>query len=275
MTLTSEPKATTAKAPKAGSSPAIDPVALRADFPILQQEINGHRLVYLDSASSSQKPARRHRRARRLLPRVQRQRPPRDLHDRREGHGRVRGGPRQGRALHQRPGPPRDHLHPQRDRGDQPRRLRVGSQEHRPRRRDRPHRDGAPREPRPVAAPGPGEGRRPRVHPDHRRRRAPPRRARGAAPPEARSSSRSPTSRTRSARSTRSARWSRWRTPPARSCWSTARRPCRTCRSTSRRSAPTSTRSAATRCSARWAPARCGPGASCSRRCRRSWPAAR
>ena len=37
--------------------PRIDPVALRADFPILQQEIHGHPLVYLDSASTSQKPA--------------------------------------------------------------------------------------------------------------------------------------------------------------------------------------------------------------------------
>jgi cysteine desulfurase / selenocysteine lyase len=34
----------------------LDPVALRRDFPILQQEINGHPLTYLDSASSSQKP---------------------------------------------------------------------------------------------------------------------------------------------------------------------------------------------------------------------------
>src|SRR6185436_10852772 len=35
---------------------ALDPVALRRDFPILLQEINGHPLIYLDSASSSQKP---------------------------------------------------------------------------------------------------------------------------------------------------------------------------------------------------------------------------
>lgn len=34
----------------------LDPVALRADFPILRREIHGHPLVYLDSASSSQKP---------------------------------------------------------------------------------------------------------------------------------------------------------------------------------------------------------------------------
>ena len=37
-------------------SPPLDPELIRRDFPILDQEINGHRLVYLDSASSSQKP---------------------------------------------------------------------------------------------------------------------------------------------------------------------------------------------------------------------------
>ena len=47
----------------AGASPTrpdaarpLDPHDLRADFPILRREINGHPLVYLDSASSSQKP---------------------------------------------------------------------------------------------------------------------------------------------------------------------------------------------------------------------------
>ncbi len=35
---------------------ALDPKLLRADFPILRREINGHPLVYLDSASTSQKP---------------------------------------------------------------------------------------------------------------------------------------------------------------------------------------------------------------------------
>ncbi|MFL5686724.1 MAG: cysteine desulfurase [Chloroflexota bacterium] len=35
---------------------ALDPRALRRDFPILKQEINGHPLIYLDSASTSQKP---------------------------------------------------------------------------------------------------------------------------------------------------------------------------------------------------------------------------
>jgi cysteine desulfurase / selenocysteine lyase len=34
----------------------LDPAALRADFPILDQQVHGHRLVYLDSAATSQKP---------------------------------------------------------------------------------------------------------------------------------------------------------------------------------------------------------------------------
>jgi cysteine desulfurase/selenocysteine lyase len=37
-------------------APALDPAALRADFPILDQEVHGHPLVYLDSAATSQKP---------------------------------------------------------------------------------------------------------------------------------------------------------------------------------------------------------------------------
>ena len=34
----------------------LDVAALRGEFPILDQEVNGHRLVYLDNAASSQKP---------------------------------------------------------------------------------------------------------------------------------------------------------------------------------------------------------------------------
>ena len=36
---------------------ALDPAAVRRDFPILDREVNGRRLVYLDSAATSQKPA--------------------------------------------------------------------------------------------------------------------------------------------------------------------------------------------------------------------------
>src|SRR5262245_34084151 len=45
----------TAPAP-APARPPLDPEAIKADFPILDQEVNGHPLVYLDSAASSQKP---------------------------------------------------------------------------------------------------------------------------------------------------------------------------------------------------------------------------
>jgi len=38
-------------------SPALDLERVRAEFPILHQEVNGHRLVYLDNAASTQKPA--------------------------------------------------------------------------------------------------------------------------------------------------------------------------------------------------------------------------
>ena len=47
-----------APGPTASAAPAagFDPHVVRRDFPILDQEINGHKLVYLDSAASSQKP---------------------------------------------------------------------------------------------------------------------------------------------------------------------------------------------------------------------------
>ncbi|HET9076297.1 MAG TPA: aminotransferase class V-fold PLP-dependent enzyme, partial [Acidimicrobiales bacterium] len=35
---------------------ALDPVRIKKDFPILDQTVHGKRLVYLDSAASSQKP---------------------------------------------------------------------------------------------------------------------------------------------------------------------------------------------------------------------------
>lgn len=34
----------------------LDPEAIRADFPVLDQEVNGHPLVYLDNAASTQRP---------------------------------------------------------------------------------------------------------------------------------------------------------------------------------------------------------------------------
>ena len=52
MAIETEPAVAGTNAAAAG----FDPAVIRRDFPILQQEINGHPLVYLDSASTSQKP---------------------------------------------------------------------------------------------------------------------------------------------------------------------------------------------------------------------------
>ncbi|MGH7292731.1 MAG: aminotransferase class V-fold PLP-dependent enzyme, partial [Myxococcota bacterium] len=38
------------------TSTVLDPSALRGDFPILSRSVDGHPLVYLDSAATSQKP---------------------------------------------------------------------------------------------------------------------------------------------------------------------------------------------------------------------------
>jgi cysteine desulfurase/selenocysteine lyase len=51
MTTTATPPGTAQSA-----VPVLDVARVRADFPILQREVNGHRLVYLDSANTSQKP---------------------------------------------------------------------------------------------------------------------------------------------------------------------------------------------------------------------------
>src|SRR5688572_20243563 len=42
--------------PQHDDTPRLDVAKIRADFPILEREINGHRLVYLDSGNTSQKP---------------------------------------------------------------------------------------------------------------------------------------------------------------------------------------------------------------------------
>ena len=57
MTLTTEPTAADGAltSPSAEREP-LDPHAIKRDFPILQREVNGHPVVYLDSASTSQKP---------------------------------------------------------------------------------------------------------------------------------------------------------------------------------------------------------------------------
>jgi cysteine desulfurase/selenocysteine lyase len=58
MTTETRPATASATAPAAPGAAAapLDPARLRLDFPILDQEVNGHRFVYLDSAATSQKP---------------------------------------------------------------------------------------------------------------------------------------------------------------------------------------------------------------------------
>ncbi len=54
MTDTLAPTGT--PAPPTAATGALDPRALRADFPILAERPHGKPLVYLDSAATSQKP---------------------------------------------------------------------------------------------------------------------------------------------------------------------------------------------------------------------------
>ena len=57
LTVAFDPEpAATGGAAASSSSTGLDADAIRHDFPILDQQINGHPLVYLDSASTSQKP---------------------------------------------------------------------------------------------------------------------------------------------------------------------------------------------------------------------------
>jgi cysteine desulfurase / selenocysteine lyase len=56
MAIETTPSTTSITGAEAPASVAFDPHVVRRDFPILEREINGRPLVYLDSASTSQKP---------------------------------------------------------------------------------------------------------------------------------------------------------------------------------------------------------------------------
>ena len=128
--------------------------AIRADFPILAAKVYGKPLVYLDNGASAQKPKAGARRHRARLQRGIRQRPsraalpvatspPQNFEEARETvrrflNARVRR---------------RDHLHPQRHRGDQPRRELLWRPGHRRGRRDRALDHGAPLQHRALAFP--------------------------------------------------------------------------------------------------------------------------
>ena len=126
--------------------------AIRADFPILERTFEGKPLRLPGLGGHVAEAAAVIEAEARLLPAAQRERPPRDLHARRGGDRAVRGGALDDRRVPRRADPGDDRLHPRHDRVDQPRRARVGPEVPARRRRDPPHRDGAPLEHRPVAA---------------------------------------------------------------------------------------------------------------------------
>ena len=69
---------------------------IRADFPILDREVNGHRLVYLDSANTSQKPRQVIDAMREHFERHNAQRGPVGAHARHRGDRGLRGRPGEG-----------------------------------------------------------------------------------------------------------------------------------------------------------------------------------
>ena len=111
----------------------LDVAKIKRDFPILEREVHGKRLVYLDSASSSEKPTAVLD-AMDDLYRTSYANVHRGVYTIADESTRAYEGARaKVAALHQRPRDRGDRLHPQRDRGDQPRRVHVGPREPRTR----------------------------------------------------------------------------------------------------------------------------------------------
>ena len=153
------------------STKSPDWSALRADFPILDQQVHGQPLIYFDNAATSQKPravidalvhyyehdnANVHRGIHELSNRAT---------------AGLRSRPRARGPIHQCPERRRNHLHPRHDRRHQPGRAVLGREESQIRRRDSAHRDGASQQPRSVAIARPAHRREARLRARHRRRR--------------------------------------------------------------------------------------------------------
>ena len=216
--------------------PPFDVDAIRRDFPILDEQVHGRPLVWLDNAATTQKPqavidrlahfyahenSNIHRAAHELAARAT------DAYeDAREQVARLPG-----RAVSR-----RDRLRAWRHRGDQPGRAELGPPEHRRGRRDRDYLAGAPRQHRALAACWPRERARAAGDPGRRQRPDHARRVRAAARTAHPAGRRSRTYPTRWARSRRCGEMIEMAHGAAPSCWSTARRPSRTCRSMCRRS---------------------------------------
>ena len=94
------------KGTRHGAEPTRRP-PIKKDFPILDRQVHGQRLVYLDSAVLVAEAGGRDRGHDPLLRDDPRQRAPGRVRHRRGGHPPVRGGRGHGGALHRRPAPTR------------------------------------------------------------------------------------------------------------------------------------------------------------------------
>ena len=157
-----------------------DVEAIRRDFPILSRDglrqaagLSRQRRLGAEAAGGDRRGDPR------LQPRI-RQRPSRPALPLQRRDREIRGGAGDRPPLPQRRASRRDHLHPQLDRGDQPRR-RLARHGVRRGRRDRALDHGAPLQHRAVALSPRAEGRGHQLGADRRRRHLPPRRIREAA----------------------------------------------------------------------------------------------
>ena len=205
----------------------LNTATIRADFPILSRTVrDGRPLVYLDSGATSQRP-RQVLDAERAFTERHNAAVHRGAHQLAEEATDAYESARARIATFVGACGGRGGVHEERDRGDQPRRVRVlerlGGHGARARRgalpagaggRDRRHRAGAPREPRAVAGAVPAHRRDAALVRGDRRRAAGP--GLGRSSPSAPASSRSLTSRTCSARSSRCGSWLRGPAPSVR-----------------------------------------------------------
>ena len=141
------------------SNGSYDVASIRADFPALAMQVYGKPLVYLDNAASAQKP-------RPVLDRIQQAYTEqyanvhRGLHYLANAATEAYEGARETvRGFLNAGAPGRDHLHPQRHRGDQSGRLYVRARAHQAGRRDRALDHGAPFQHRALAFPARAPGR--------------------------------------------------------------------------------------------------------------------
>ena len=142
-------------APALGASsahPPFDVHAVRRDFPILQERVNGRQLVWFDNAATTQKPQavidrlsallRTRELATSTAPRTSWRRAPPMPTRARARRCAASSAPLGGR----------DHLRARHHRGHQPGGQELGREEHRRGRRDHRHPPGAPRQHRALAA---------------------------------------------------------------------------------------------------------------------------